>query len=178
MIFLHLMRINSAGKAFIKKTGRGLVLFFHPRYVLLALAFWSGPAFAQEYKVTVRQINPDGPVSEALCFAGADSCFMTAEIGSVSGENRAGGPLDVGMRFFTDRVNFNFMWNREYAFTQTYELREKGVDVPLDASGQGRKDVSLLTRSLLQQTDPETSIVLRDPLSLARIEILVRRVPE
>lgn len=40
MIFLHLMRINSAGKAFIKKTGRGLVLFFHPRYVLPVYVYW------------------------------------------------------------------------------------------------------------------------------------------
>lgn len=122
-----------------------IILFFHPCYVLLVLALWNGPAFAQEYKVTVRQIGPNRPVSEALCLvseaeAEAEACFMTAEIEPLSGENRTCGPLDVGMRFFTDRVNFNFMWNREYAFTQTYELREKGVDVPLDASGQGRKD--------------------------------------
>lgn len=136
---------------------------------------------AQEYRVSIRQVSPDGAVSEALCLVSGegDTCFMTAEIRPLSGEDtQAGGFLDVGMRFSAGNVNFNFMWNREYAFTKTYEMREKGVDVPLDAAGHGRGEAFLMTRSLLQQSDPEGSIVWRTPLPLAQIEMRVTRARE
>lgn len=146
---------------------------------LCLLAVPQGYACAQSFEVRVRQLNPDGPVSEALCDAGGgQACFLTVEIDPLteSGGSKAQKFLDVGMRFSQDQANVNFMWGREYVFAGTYEQRERGVDVALDEKGQGYKRVTLRARSMLQQTESETSIVLRPYNPVAEIEVGIRRV--
>jgi hypothetical protein len=137
-------------------------------------------AYAQTYEVRIRQIKPDGPVAEAICInIEKNLCFMTVEIDSMA-PKQAGDEayLDIGMRFHDDRVNFNFLSDRSSVYINTYQLREKGVDIFLNRQGQGYKSITLSTRS---DVDEQESLTIKETppeWPLAHIEIGVRRVPD
>jgi hypothetical protein len=152
--------------------------FFLISVLFFLTFFYTDFAQAQSYEVKIRQLNPEGSVAEATCMTYDESiCFFTVQIEPAAGvPNEGDKNLDVGIRFYQNKANVNFMWNREYALTGLYEQREKGVDIPLDNKGQGYKKLSLHTRSLLQQSESETLMVLRQYKNLAQIEIGIRRV--
>jgi hypothetical protein len=146
--------------------------------LLIFLYFGCVSAHAQTYEVRIRQIEPDGPVHRATCtISETDTCFTKVQIEPKAHYGaRQDQYLDVGMKFSNNKMNINFMWNKEYVFSGSYAQREEGEDVLLDKKGQGYKRLLLNIGSLLQKTDPDTSIVIRPPERLVRIEIGVRRM--
>lgn len=154
------------------------VKFLATTFIAIFMLFSS--VHAQTYEVRVRQIKPDGPVAETTCVnAQQQLCFMTLNIDPM-GPKQAGdsGYLDIGMRFHDDKVNFNFLWDRSSAYSNTYQLREDGVDVFFNHQGQGYKNITLLTRG---GVDEQESLIIKDTppqWPLAHIEIGVRRVPD
>ena len=157
-----------------------MTVFLKIFLLLFFLYFGCVSAHAQTYEVLIRQIEPDGPVHRATCTVSeAGTCFTEVQIEPKANYGaRQDQYLDVGMKFSNNRMNINFMWDKEYVFSGSYAQREEVEDVLLDKKGQGYKRLLLNIGSSLQKTDPDTSIVIRPPERFVRIEIGVRRVAD
>jgi hypothetical protein len=149
------------------------------KYVVIALSFFLSffagmqaiKANAQSYEIRVRQIEPDGPLSEATCEVSQTApCLVPLAAGDDSN-------LDIGMQVKQGKLNFNFLWERDYAYIKTYQMREEGFDLLLDEKGQGYAQLLLSTRGIMHQGDPNILSVWPPSWMLAHIEIGVRRTP-
>jgi hypothetical protein len=119
-------------------------------------------------------------VAEATCVnVKKQDCFITLAIDPmVPKEVGDSEYLDIAMRFYDNKVIFNFLWDRRSAYAGTYQNREEGVDIFLDSKNQGYKNITLSTRGDVDEQDSLTIKETPPEWPLAHLEIGVRRVPD
>lgn len=154
-------------------------------FLLVLVLVQAGPLCAAEYRLAVRQINPDGSVYGAVCGDETDVCGLVMPLLSENGaRSKEPENLEIGMILHGESAYLKFKWHEDYVFhsgessygsknllhvfTDSSEMKENGIV---------RRDVKLYLPHPLSKTDPTTSLVLRPSIeTIAELDISIKRV--
>lgn len=146
---------------------------FFSSTILFLLLVASGVCWAQEYKIEIRQINPDKWTYSASCEEG-QLCHVFMGIAPKSGTFDTNDlELDVGVFLKESEAHFQFKSGDEYFYSED----EKNV---LSLPKSGKEKMTIYKRSPVAEGDPEgpyNLLVIR-PAKKPLAELEINIIPE
>ena len=148
-------------------------IFYCFSFIFLFFFLESGSSQAAQYKIEIRQVNPDKWTYNAACEA-ESLCHVFMGIVPQGGVlNTDDLELDVGVFIKEKEAHFQFKSGSEYFFAGTADNNERIIQIRTDES----RRVTLYARNPSAQEDPDGLYqlpVIRSPARmLAELEIKI-----